>query len=119
MPENDPPRDSVLNVTKALVGIPAEHDVFDIELITYINGVFATLHQLGVGPKTPYIITGPSESWEAFLESTTGLESVKTYMGAKVRLIFDPPASGFGTESLKKQCDEFEWRLNVRAEELT
>ena len=31
--------------------------------------------------------------------------------------MFDPPASSFGQEALKKQAEEIEWRLNVQSPE--
>ena len=43
-------------------------------------------------------------------------ELVKTYVYDRVKLMFDPPASGFLVDSLNKQIAEFEFRMNVQAE---
>ena len=37
----------------------------------------------------------------------------KTYIGLKVRLIFDPPTSGSVMQAYKELISEYEWRLNV------
>ena len=42
---------SILISTKKLAGIDKEYDVFDFYFITYINSIFITLNQLGVGTK--------------------------------------------------------------------
>jgi hypothetical protein len=57
----------------------------------------------------------------AVREEFTGLEnmnSVKSYMFMRVRLMFDPPTTSFHLDSLKKMAEEIEWRLNVQAEEV-
>lgn len=41
---------------------------------------------------------------------------VKTYVGARVQLIFDTPQNSFLVTALKEQCAEFEWRLNFQQE---
>ena len=46
------------------------------------------------------------------------LSFVKTYMYAKVKLIFDPPQSSAAVEALNKIASEQEWRITVRSDEL-
>ena len=46
----------------------------------------------------------------------TKIESVKTYMYMKVRLLFDPPLSSAVIECMNRSISEFEWRLNLEAE---
>jgi len=41
---------------------------------------------------------------------------VKSYMHLKVKLLFDPPLSSAVLECYKTQISEYEWRLNVAAE---
>ena len=41
---------------------------------------------------------------------------IKMNVYTKVRLLFDPPSNSFLIDSMKKICDEFEWRLNVAIE---
>lgn len=109
---------SILNTVKQALGVGTDYDPFDPELIMYINGVFSTLHQLGVGPSEPYSIESSENKWDEFMESNKGIESVKTYVYAKVRLIFDPPTTSYGIKSFEDICKELEWRLLVQAEEV-
>ena len=44
------------------------------------------------------------------------LKFVKVYVKTRVMLMFDPPNNSFLIDSMKKCCDEFEWRMNVAAE---
>ena len=55
-------------------------------------------------------------TWSDFIpEDNVLYESVKTYMELKVRLLFDPPASGTVTESINRAISEIEWRLYSEA----
>lgn len=108
--------DSILTSTKKLAGLAEEYDHFDPDIIMYINFVFLTLKQIGVGPSGGFVLTGKTATWDSFIPDNEILrESVKAYMGAKVRLQFDPP-SGSYLEALKRQIDEYEWRLNFEVE---
>lgn len=103
--------DSILNSIKKLLGYDAEYTHFDADIIMYINATFSTLHQLGVGPTQGFVLTNADQTWSQFLENRTDLESVKTYIYLKVRLIFDPPATSYAIEAMTKIANEFEWRL--------
>lgn len=111
--------DGILESIKKLLGVEPDYDIFDQDIIIHINSAFATLHQLNVGPTTPFIITNNQAVWSSFTGSNTAIESVKSYIWAKVRLAFDPPSTSFGIEALEKLCKEYEWRLNVQSEEVT
>lgn len=110
--------DSVLNTTKKVLGIAPGYDAFDIDIIMHINMVFSVLHQLGVGPTEPFSITDETATWTEFTGVNKAIESVKSYVWAKVRLSFDPPSTSFAIEALDKLCRELEWRLNVQSEEV-
>ena len=102
---------------KQLSGITKEYEHFDEELIAYINSVFFTLRQLGVGPASGFVITDASSTWDEFISEDPVLcEATKSYMKSKVKLQFDPPTSSAHLESLNKIINEFEWRLNVDVE---
>lgn len=105
--------ESVLKTVKKILGIEPTYDEFDIDIITHINAVFVVLQQLGVGPKTGFMITGDTEKWTDFIEDTTVLNMVKSYMYAKVRMAFDPPVQSGVKESLNEIIKEYEWRLNA------
>ena len=106
---------SILTSIKKLLGIAAEYTHFDTDIMIHINSVLMTLNQLGVGPANGFKITGDSELWNDFVTEEE-LEAVKTYIYLKVRLIFDPPTNGAVMEAYKQMIQEYEWRLNVKAE---
>ncbi len=89
---------------------------FDPDIITHINGVFATLTELGVGPEDGFTISDDTEAWTDFISSDKLLKLVPTYVYLKVRLAFDPPATTAVLESFDRQAKECEWRINVVAE---
>ena len=109
--------DSILLTIKTLLGGAAAEDTeFNTDIIININSAFSILHQLGLGPKRGFKITGDSEVWEDFLGNKDYLEDVKTYVYLKTRLVFDPPSNSFLTKSIEDQIKELEWRLNVAQE---
>lgn len=108
--------DSILNTTKKVLGISSEYDAFDIDITMHINTVFSVLHQLGVGPTTPFRIDDATKTWDQFTGANQAIESVKSYVWAKVRIAFDPPTTSFAIDALQKLCTELEWRLNVQSE---
>lgn len=109
--------DSILTSIKKLLGIDGEYTAFDADLIMHINSVFMILAQMGIGPSNGYRITGSSELWNDYLPADTkNLESIKTYIAQKVRLMFDPPTSSIVMECTKQVIDELEWRLYTEAE---
>jgi len=82
----------------------------------HINSVFMILNQLGVGPDAGFLISDKSATWSDFFGDRTDMEAVKSYMYAKVRLLWDTPTSSAVIESLNRATSELEWRLNVQAE---
>lgn len=105
--------ESILTSTKKILGLEATYTAFDLDIITHINSVFSTLHQLGLGPVDGFYITGPDETWEVYLDNDPRINSVKSYMYIKTRLFFDPPSTSYHVAALEEQAKEFEWRLNV------
>lgn len=109
--------DSILTSTKKILNIPEDYTAFDMDVILHINSVLSTLNQLGIGPTEGFAIDDATETWEQFLGTDKRLNSVKTYVYLRVRLLFDPPATGHHITALEKQITELEWRLNVVREE--
>lgn len=105
--------DSILNTTKKLLGIAEENTEFDLDIILHINSVFTILTQLGVGPNKGFFVTDNSATWSDFIPEGEMMEAVKSYMGCKVRMLFDPPTSSATMQALQNMCNELEWRLNV------
>lgn len=108
--------DSILTSTKKILGITEDYTAFDVDILTHINTVFSVLHQLGIGPEAGFVIESAEPTWDAFLGDDPLLNSVKTYVYLRVRILFDPPATSFLLASMKEQYQELEWRLNVKRE---
>lgn len=107
---------SILSDVKKLVGIEDE-TAFDSEIVMHINTALFTLSQLGVKPLAVYpSISGSSEIWSDVFETRKDLEAIKSYVGLRVRLLFDPPQSSSVSQSIEKQIEQLEWRINVQAE---
>ena len=107
--------DSILNSVKKKLGIVESYKHFDEEIILDINTVFMSLYQLGVGPPSPFMITGETETWDDFIGEGKN-EAVKSYVPLKVRLLFDPPQSSYLVNEVQDQIRELEFRMNVQAE---
>lgn len=103
--------DSILTSIKKLLGIDESYDHFDADLIIYINSVFLTLTQIGVGPEEGFSISDDQDVWTDFLEEGPLLNSIKPYVHMKVRLLFDPPNASSAIESMNRIIAEFEWRI--------
>ena len=101
--------DSILTSVKKLLGIAESYTEFDADIIMHINAVFLVLQQLGVGPEKGFGIVDASAVWDDFLP----YRFIASYMGAKVRLAFDPPQSSTAMEALKNTVAEMEFRLNI------
>lgn len=104
--------ESILNSIKKMLGIDSDYDAFDVDIIAHINSAFFTLNQLGHNSRG-FTLTDDKAVWGDYVDSPETLNVIKSYISAKVRLAFDPPSTSFGIEALKKQIEEWEWRINV------
>ena len=91
---------------------------FDIDLIPCINTVFLTTRQLGVGPDSGKSVSSELDTWDSIFGDLNekDLDAVKTYIGLRVRLLFDPPTSQALLTAMTQQADRLEWQLNVQVE---
>ncbi len=110
--------DSILTSTKKVLGIEAAYTAFDVDITMHINSIFSVLTQLGVGPVNGFMISDAVATWDQFLGVDRNLNSVKTYMFLRVRVLFDPPTTPFLINAMQEQIKELEWRLNAHREEL-
>ena len=108
--------ESILTSVKKMLGIVEEYEHFDADLIMHINSVLSILTQLGVGPSEGFSIKDKTATWNDFLSDSKNLESVKSYVYLKVRLIFDPPLTSSVSEAINRMISELEWRLSVTAD---
>jgi hypothetical protein len=107
---------SILTSIKKNLGLLESYEAFDPDILMYINTVFSTLSQLGVGPENGFQISDKTATWESYLGADPRMNFVQSYMTLKVRLLFDPPATSFAIAAIEKQADELGWRLNVERE---
>lgn len=108
--------DSILNSIKRVVGVEIDDDAFDVDIIMFINTAFSTLNQLGIGPTNGFFLEDETAVWSDYLDDDPNLNSVKAYVGLRVRTLFDPPSTSFHLESMNKQIEELGWRLNAYRE---
>ena len=109
--------ESILRSVKKQIGLDPEYTQFDPDIIMSINTVFVILNRVGVGPSTGFRIEDESAEWTDFLpDDDLNFDAVKTYIAAKVRLIFDPPTSSIIIQATKEVIAELEWTLNINAE---
>ena len=109
--------DSILNSIKKMLGITEEYDAFDAILVMHINSIFMSLNQLGVGPSEGFSIIDETDKWSDFIKEDPRLESIKSYVYLKVKLLFDPPMNSALIDSVNLPISELEWRINVTAED--
>ena len=108
--------ESIFESIKSILGPDASYDVFDQDILIHINTAISVLTQLGVGPATGFMVTGPDETWQDFIGDDKTLQMVKTYIYMKVKMAFDPPANSSVLNAYNEACKEYEWRLNVEVD---
>lgn len=108
---------SILNDIKKMLGLEADYDAFDTDVMIDINMAFSSLHQLGAGPKQGFIITGPDDTWDMFTSDIKVQSLVATYIYLKVKLLFDSPTTSFVLDAMLKQLDELAFRINLQVED--
>lgn len=106
--------ETILSSVKKVLGLSPDYNVFDQDIIMFINGVFVTLSDLGVGPENGFMITDDEKTWEEFLPNDNRLNQIKIFVCLSVRMIFDPPQSPPWMEAMVKQIDELAWRITRR-----
>lgn len=109
---------SILEDTKKSLGLAADYTPFDADIVMHINSVLADLTQLGVGPEAGFEISGSAEGWASFIADEPRLNSVKSYLFLRVKMLFDPPGTGYVLTSMEKMLEKAEWRINMAREEI-
>lgn len=117
MPQPSGEITSILDSVKKTLGIELSDTTFDADLILHINSAFASMHQLGVGPEEPFEIHDNSTEWDEFIDGKTAINSIKSLMYIKVKLLFDPPATTTMFNAVVAKEKELEWRLMVAMED--
>ena len=107
---------SILFTIKKMLGIDENYDVFDTDIVVFINSAMMTLQQIGVGPVEGFRVTDRNQTWSEFLPSKKMMEATKTYIYLCVKMVFDPPSNSYVMDAMKQQKEELEWRLREQAE---
>lgn len=105
---------TILNDVKHQLGLLPSDTAFDTTIIIHINTIMMNLSQLGAIPETGFEVTG-DETWDELFDDQR-LNAIKSYMYLRVKLLFDPPPTGFVVSSLERQILELEWRLNAEVD---
>ena len=109
--------ESILDTIKKMLGIDAEDDSFDLDIITLINPIIYSLAQMGIGPPKGFIVIDKNNTWTEYIGNIQfNLEGVKTYLYLKTKLIFDPPTNTTTIEALNRNIQELEWRMMLEVE---
>lgn len=107
---------SILDSVKKVSGVGSDDTSFDLDITMFVNGVFSSLQQLGVGPDGGFSISDNTALWTGFTTELTLLGYLRQYVSFKARLAFDPPATSYAIDAMKEQIAELEWRLQLQAE---
>lgn len=103
----------LLSIKKSIVG-PPEYTPFDADLIMHINSQIANLYQLGLDSAKSVVVDGADQLWTDLIPAgDSRLQFVKTYIYARVKMIFDPPTSTAQMQALKDAAAEAEFRIST------
>lgn len=111
-----PIQESILLSVKQVCGVEEDNTDFDVDIIMHINSSFAELAQLGAGPIVGFMIEDAVPVWTDFLGASPLLNMVKSFVCLNVRMMFDPPGSGFHVTAMEKQIEQMKWRINAHHE---
>lgn len=107
---------SILDDVKHMLGLLPEDTSFDTSIIIHINSVFSNLFSAtGVGGPNGFAITGRTETWDMLYEDTR-LNSIKSYVFVRVKVLFDPHIIGAVLAAHERQFQEMEFRIMAEAD---
>ena len=107
---------SILLDVREMCDVSLDVDSFDGQLIPLINSFLFRSAQFGVGKKG-FMVKNTSQTWKEFLgDQATYLAPIKSYIGIRVKLVFDPPESSALLTALHEEARELEWCLYDEAE---
>ena len=109
---------SILTSTKKILGVGADYTAFDLDIITHINAALSIVNQIGIIPDPGVMIEDDSMKWIDIDIPENQLTLLRTYVFLRVRMLFDPPSTGFLIDAMTKQIAECESRLSYMREGL-
>lgn len=102
--------DSILGTIKTMLNVEPSDTAFDIDIIMHINTAIGIILEAGVGNNVR--VTDLSTSWSEFVDINNVIfDKVVSYIYLKVKMLFDPPASGTISAAFEKTLDELLWRI--------
>jgi hypothetical protein len=115
--------ESILISTKKVLNIPHEVDAFNLDVLMHINAAFSILSDLGVFDEAGVTIEAET-TWEELQEAqeltnpltVAMIQMLRTYVFLRVRMLFDPPTTGFLLTAMENQLKELEWRISTKWE---
>lgn len=113
-PNSDINQQSIFEDVKKFCMVTKENTEFDPIILVHINSAFASLRQMGVGPKQGFKIQGYSEKWSDYFENKDFVENVKEYVCIKTKLSFDTPQASGMKDALEIQLAETEYRVRIQ-----
>ena len=109
---------SILNAIKSMLGVDAEYDPYDTELVNYINSAIGQLSQLG-GCSPTFRITGTTETWADLLGDREDLFGLcQDYIHLLVKQVWDPTASSTIKDTMQEKLKELTYRIILQAEQV-
>lgn len=107
---------SILEDVRVACNLSKNDSSFDGQLILHTNTFLFRSAQMGVGKKG-FSIDGVEQKWSDFIDTNfEEFESVKSYIGLRVLLVFDPPQNSAVIELLNSTVKELEWTLYAEAD---
>lgn len=91
----------------------ADDEMFNTELLAYVNGSLQKLTEAGAVKEDFQHVTTETGTWEECVQNGKYLPGVKEFVCMRTKLFFDPPQSSFLVNSIQKELDELFWRLGV------
>ena len=101
----------IIDDVKKLLSIESETTEYDLDVISHVNSAFYTLHSLGIGPSSPFVVDS-NTTWDAFVSNVPS-NVLLDYIHLKTALVFDPPTSSAVIEAYKDRISELEFRMNI------
>lgn len=105
--------DTVLADVRKILGGEMVPNNFDPQIIIHINTVLAISDQLS--DMLVKKVVDKDTVWEDIIPNIEENEAIKSYVGLKVKKMFDPPTSSVLMASLDENIKELEWRIGVNS----
>lgn len=108
---------TLLTEIKKQLCVGNDTTAFDDEIQSYISPILLTLNELGAlsDEEMTLLLQDPNLDINTIFKDDIRAVAI-TYIGMKVKLIFDPPSTSFVLEAFNRQLEELEWRMRQKIE---